>query len=61
MVPFESLAQMRFMYSKHPRLAKKWAKKQKKKGKSFKSLPERKKRTRDEFILFEPILEVFDG
>jgi len=61
MAPFASQAQMRYMYAKHPKIAKRWTKKQKKaKGKkSFKQLPEHK-RNRDEFCLFTPLLEVYD-
>lgn len=37
-MPFRSKAQQRFMFAKHPRIAKRWAKE----TKNFKSLPERK-------------------
>ena len=63
-MPFKSKAQMRFLFAKKPKLAKKFAKEQKrKKGKkSFKRLPEKKRRrNRDDFQLFTPMLEVFDG
>jgi hypothetical protein len=62
-MPFQSKSQMRWMYATHPRMAKRWTKEQEKaKGKkSFKALPEKKKkRSRDEFCLFQPMLEVFD-
>jgi hypothetical protein len=39
-MPFKSKAQQRFMYAKHPKIAKKWAKK----TSSFKSLPARAKK-----------------
>ena len=63
-MPFKSKSQMRWMFSKHPKMAKRWAKEQEKeKGKkSFKRLPEKKKRkkkhTRDDMQLFEPILRI---
>jgi len=55
---------MRWMFATHPKMAKRWAKEQEKaKGKkSFKKLPEKKKkRMRDDFFLFQPMLEVNDG
>ena len=63
-MPFQSLSQMRWMFATHPKMAKRWAKEQEKaKGKkSFKKLPEKKKkRMRDDFFLFQPMLEVNDG
>lgn len=59
MAPFASKAQMRWMYKNNPRMAKRWTKEQEKtKGKkSFKKLPEKKKRSRDDFCLFEPLLD----
>jgi len=61
-MPFKSKAQMRFLFAKDPKLAKKMAKKQKKnKGKkSFKRLPEKRERSRDDFILFGNMLEIGD-
>lgn len=41
-MPFKSKAQQRFMFAKHPRIAKRWAKH----TKSFKALPARKRRRR---------------
>lgn len=41
-MPFKSKAQQRFMFARHPRIAQRWAKK----TKSFKALPERKRRKR---------------
>mgnify|MGYP001607401553 CR=1 FL=1 len=38
MAPFKSKAQARYMFSRHPKVAKRWAKK----TKSIKSLPEKK-------------------
>ncbi len=57
-MPFASKAQMRWMYATDPKMAKRWTKEQKKsKGKkSFKKLPEKVKRTRDDFCLFFPML-----
>jgi hypothetical protein len=67
-MPFSSQAQMRFMYKMHQEIAKRWTKEQEKsKGKkSFKKLPEKKKkgkRSRDDFVLFDPMLteEINDG
>jgi len=40
-MPFESKAQKRFMFSRHPRIAKRWAHEMKGKGQSIKSLPEK--------------------
>lgn len=40
------------MYAKHPRLAKKWSKKHKKAGKSFKNLPDKKENWEN---FFDPI------
>ena len=37
-MPFKSKAQARFMFAKHPKIAKRWAKE----TKSIKSLPKRK-------------------
>lgn len=37
-MPFKSKSQARFMYAKHPKIAKRWAKK----TKSIKKLPEKK-------------------
>lgn len=39
-MPFKSKAQVRFMFAKHPRIAKRWAAK----TKSIKRLPQRVKR-----------------
>ena len=38
-MPFKSKSQARFMFAKHPKIAKKWAKE----GHSLKGLPEKKK------------------
>lgn len=39
-MPFKSKAQQRFMFAKHPRIAKRWAKE----TKNIKGLPNKKKR-----------------
>lgn len=41
-MPFRSKAQQRFMFARHPKIAKKWAKHTS--AKQFKKLPARKKR-----------------
>jgi hypothetical protein len=41
-MPFASKAQMRYLFAKKPEIAKEFAKEQKKQGKSFKGLPEKK-------------------
>ena len=41
-MPFRSKAQQRFMFARHPRIARRWAKH----TKSFKRLPNRVKRKR---------------
>lgn len=58
-MPFASKSQMRFMYATNPKVAKEMTKAQeKKKGKkSFKRLPEKKKKSKDDFELFSNILE----
>jgi len=40
-MPFASKSQQRFMFAKHPRIAKRWAHKMKRKGQSIKALPEK--------------------
>lgn len=40
LMPFRSKAQMRFMYAKHPKIAKKWTKEY---GANAKGLPEKVK------------------
>lgn len=40
-MPFKSKAQQRFMFAKHPKIAKRWAK-----ATNFKSLPARKRKTK---------------
>ena len=40
-MPFSSKAQQRFMFARHPRIAKRWAKEHKKEHTSIKSLPEK--------------------
>ena len=40
-MPFESKAQQRFMFAKHPRIAKRWAAET-----DFSDLPEKKKRAK---------------
>ena len=62
-MPFKSKSQMRWMYATHPKMAERWTKEQEKeKGKkSFKKLPEKKKkRSKDDFMLFGSMLEVMD-
>jgi hypothetical protein len=39
-MPFKSKAQQRFMFAKHPRIAKRWAKE----TKNFKKLPSKKRK-----------------
>jgi hypothetical protein len=63
-MPFVSKSQMRFMYATNPKVAKEMTKAQEKsKGKkSFKRLPEKKKkRSQDEFQLFQIMLPLIDG
>lgn len=48
-MPFESKAQMRYMFAKHPRIAKRWADEQKSEGKPFETMPE-KKRIKDSAV-----------
>lgn len=40
-MPFKSKAQMRFMYAKHPKIAKRWSKE----TENEKDLPEKKKKS----------------
>lgn len=41
-MPFKSKAQQRFMFAKHPTIAKRWAGEMEEKGQSIKRLPEKK-------------------
>jgi len=41
-MPFQSKAQQRFMFSQHPKIAKRWAREMKGSHKSIRSLPEKK-------------------
>lgn len=41
-MPFQSKAQMKWMYANKPEMAKSWASEQKAQGKSFKTMPEKK-------------------
>lgn len=61
---FTSKSQMRFMYATHPKIAKEMTKRQEKKmgKKVFKNLPnKKKKRSRDDFCLFESWFPLSDG
>lgn len=42
-MPFKSKAQERFLFVKHPDIARRWANEMKKKGQSIKKLPQKKK------------------
>lgn len=58
-MPFKSKSQQRFLFAKHPRIAKKFAKET-----NFSNLPEKKKKKRKkkqkdfEDVIFENMLEV---
>jgi hypothetical protein len=43
-MPFDSKAQMRYLYSKEPAVAKRFTEDMKSSGKSFKALPEKVKK-----------------
>lgn len=45
-MPFKSKKQQAFMFARHPKIAKKWAKEMKRAHRSMKSLPTRKRRRR---------------
>lgn len=48
-MPFESKAQQRFMFAKHPEIAKRWASETSKK--QFEKMPEKKKKDRVSHIV----------
>lgn len=56
-MPFKSKAQRRYMYSQHPKIAKRWEKKTKKK------LPEKvkKKKKNKDFIDNIPFTDILNG
>ena len=58
-IPFTSKQQMKYMYATHPKIAEKMSKRQEKKsGKGvFKKLPNKAKKSKDDFNLDSFIIE----
>lgn len=60
-MPFVSEAQRKFMWARHPRLARKWSDEMDAEGKSQKNLPKKKTKSNPDKTFMRGVLDAIKG